>query len=115
MKIQKLSVASESAQQPNFKASFVTLSEKNLGRKIATNVVDTFNGKILPTIKKTQLAEAADIIKATGAGKVISKAEDYQEKINFFALAAGSGSRFRALAQTVGDYNKISLPFKTRY
>ena len=112
MNIQKISAGQKSIQQPNFKASFVTLSEKNLGRKIATNVVDNFNGKILPIIKKTQSAEAADIIKVAGQGKVISEPKDFQEKINFFALAAGSGSRFKALAQTVGDYNKISLPFK---
>lgn len=112
MNIQKISAGQEPTQKVNFKASFVTLSEKNLGRKIATNVVDNFNGKILPIIKETQIAEAANIIKIAGAGKVISKPEDFQDKINFFALAAGSGSRFKALAQTVGDYNKISLPFK---
>ena len=97
---------------PSFKASYVTLSEKNLGRKIAVNVVDAFNQKILPEIKKIQRKEAQEIIDAAGAGKVISKPEDFQNKINFFALAAGSGSRFKELAQTVGEYNKISLPFK---
>ena len=100
------------SQAPAFKASYVTLSEKNLGKKIAANVVDTFNGKILPEIRKTQLQEGAEVIKAAGRGRIISEPEDFQNKVNFFALAAGSGSRFRELAQTVGDFNKISLPFK---
>lgn len=112
MNIQRISVTPETTGVPAFKASYVTLSEKNLGRKIAANVVDTFNGTILPKIRLTQLQEAADVIKTAGAGRVISAPEDFQNKVNFFALAAGSGSRFRELAQTVGDYNKISLPFK---
>ncbi|MBR1776765.1 hypothetical protein IJ750_06820 [bacterium] len=112
MNIQRISATPEECGQTAFRASFVTLSEKNLGRKIAANVVDTFNGKILPEIQKTQMDESARLIKAAGAGRVISKPEDLQDKVNFFALAAGSGSRFKELAQTVGDYNKISLPFK---
>lgn len=112
MNIQRVSVEPNTVSQPNFKASYVTLSQKNLGEKIATNVVEKFNTGILPEIKKTQLSEAEEIIKRTGIGPVIQKAKDFQEKINFFTLAAGSGSRFRELAQTVGDFNKISLPFK---
>ena len=112
MNVQRISATPETTGVPAFKASFVTLSEKNLGRKIAANVVDTFNGKILPEIRKTQSSEAAALIESAGAGRVIAKPQDLQEKVNFFALAAGSGSRFKELAQTVGDYNKISLPFK---
>lgn len=112
MNIQGISAHDCCAPKPAFKASYVTLSEKNLGQKIATNVVDTFNGTILPKIQKTAAAEANALIKAAGAGRVISTPEDFQNNVNFFALAAGSGSRFRELAQTVGDYNKISLPFK---
>jgi len=41
----------------------------------------------------------------------IRKPEDLVNKVNFFALAAGSGSRFKELAETVGNYNKISIPF----
>lgn len=112
MNIQKISVEPNTSVQPAFKSSFVTLSQKNLGEKIATNVVDTFNGKILPEIRTTQFQEASAIIERTGVGSVIQKAKDFQEKVNFFTLAAGSGSRFKELAQTVGDFNKISLPFK---
>ncbi|MCM1002798.1 MAG: sugar phosphate nucleotidyltransferase [Candidatus Gastranaerophilales bacterium] len=112
MNIQKISAEPVNTTQPAFKSSFVTLSKKNLGEKIATNVVDTFNGKILPEIRTTQLQEANSVIEKTGVGSVIQKAKDFQEKINFFTLAAGSGSRFRELAQTVGDFNKISLPFR---
>ncbi len=112
MDIQKISVMPNKVVNPTFNASYVTLSEKNLGKKIATNVVDTFNSTILPKIKQSQLAEAEEIIAKVGKGAVISEAKDYQDKINFFTLAAGSGSRFKELAQTVGDYNKISLPFK---
>ena len=113
MRVQKVTSQQVSYnQKPSFKASYVTLSQKNLGEKIATNVVDKFNSTILPKIKATQIAEAENIISKTGKGEVISSAKDYQEKINFFTLAAGSGSRFRELAQTVGDYNKISLPFR---
>lgn len=97
---------------PTFTSQYVTLSEKNLGHDIAKNVVDNFNGKILPELKKTQKQECQEIIDAAGTGKVISKPSDFQNNVNFFALAAGSGSRFKKLAQEVGNYNKISLPFK---
>lgn len=99
-------------QQPSFKASYVALVQKNLGDAIKTDVVDTFNSKILPQIKKTQVSEAAAVIATAGAGAVISAPQDLQDKVNFFALAGGSGSRFKELAQTVGDYNKISTPFR---
>lgn len=112
MNIQGICAGQNCPQQTNFKASYVTLSQKNLGEKIAKNVVEKFNRNILPEIKTSSQKEAEEVIKKTGAGPVIQKAEDYQNKINFFTLAAGSGSRFRELAQTVGDYNKISLPFK---
>ncbi len=121
MEIQRISNVPNPIVEPNFKASYVTLSQKNLGEKIATNVVDTFNSKILPELRKTQLAEATTVIAKANTetllkdhfiGQVITKAEDFQENVNFFTLAAGSGSRFKELAQTVGDYNKISLPFK---
>lgn len=112
MRILGVSPVPENGSEVNFGKSFVTLSEKNLGRKIAANVVDTFNGKTLSELRKTVKPEAAAIIAAAGAGAVIAKPEDYSNNVNFFTLAAGSGSRFRELAQTVGDYNKISLPFK---
>lgn len=113
MDIKRISAMPSTVSHPNFKASFVTLSQKNLGEKIATNVVDTFNSKTLPKIRQTQKAEAEAIIEKVGKGAVISKAEDFQNNVNFFTLAAGSGSRFKELAQTVGEhYNKICLPFK---
>ena len=111
MNIQQIS-AGQNSRSLAFKASYVTLSQKNLGEKIATNVVEKFNKNILPEIRKTQVLEADTVIKNAGIGSVIEKAKDFQDKVNFFTLAAGSGSRFRELAQTVGDYNKISLPFK---
>ena len=112
MKIQGNAIQQNFSHQPNFKSSYVTLSKKNLGEKIAINVVDKFNSTIFPKIKETQIKEAESIISKIGKGAVISSAKDYQEKINFFTLGAGSGSRFKELAQTVGDYNKISLPFR---
>lgn len=112
MRIQSITTPQTSAEQTAFRSSYVTLSEKNLGRKIAENVVDTFNGKLLPQIKESAKKEAQEIINITGRGTVINSPNDYQENINFFALAAGSGSRFKELAETVGEYNKISLPFK---
>jgi len=115
MNIQRIFAVPEEpvSTTPSLKAQFVTLSEKNLGRKIATDVVDTFNGKILPELRKTQKTEAQDIINTVGKGNVISAPQDFADKVNFFALAAGSGSRFKKLAEQVGEYNKISLPFKT--
>jgi len=112
MKINAVKAYDCKPMKPTFKSSYVTLSEKNLGQKIAQNVVDAFNTKILPELQKTVSAEADALIKAAGPGKIIQHKEDFRNNVNFFALAAGSGSRFRELAQTVGDYNKISLPFK---
>ena len=112
MNIQSISAYDCCPSKPAFKASYVTLSKQNLGEKISRNVVDSFNGKILPQLRESTVKEAQSVIDAVGAGRVINKPADYQDKINFFALAAGSGSRFSELAQTVGDYNKISLPFK---
>ena len=112
MKINSISSPQKPIETVNFKSSIVTLSEKNLGQEIAKNVVDSFNGKILPQLRTSTLKEAQEIINKAGKGSVINKPSDFQENINFFALAAGSGSRFKELAQTVGNYNKISLPFK---
>lgn len=111
------SISSQDCRKPRatFKASYVTLSEKNLGHKIANDVVDAFNNKIFPEIQKTAFVEANALIRSARVGKtdkVIVNPEDLRHNVNFFALAAGSGSRFKELAQTVGDYNKISLPFK---
>ena len=112
MNIQSISAHDCCSPKPTFKASYVTLSKKNLGEKISMNVVDSFNGKLLPQLRETMVREAQSVIDTAGAGAVISKPADFQDNVNFFALAAGSGSRFRELAQTVGDYNKISLPFR---
>ena len=112
MNINRISANNAAVTKPSFTSQYVTLSEKNLGQDIAKNVVDNFNGKILPELKKTQKQECQEIINSAGAGKVISKPEDFQNNVNFFVLAAGSGSRFKALAKEVGNYNKISLPFK---
>ena len=112
MRISAFCDSQNSVGRTSFCSSFVTLAEKNLGREISANVVDTFNGKILPQLRKSSIEEATEIINKAGKGLVINKPKDFQESVNFFALAAGSGSRFKELAQTVGNYNKISLPFK---
>lgn len=113
MKVNSVSQKSQ-ANKLGFNASIVTLSKKNLGEQIATNIVDVFNKRILPEINLTRRDEAWSIIRDAGAKKndIISNPDDFVNKINFFTLGAGSGSRFKELAQTVGNYNKASLPFK---
>lgn len=98
---------------PSFGKAIVTLSKENLGQKIKTDVVDTFNRNILPEIQETQYQDGIDIINAAGGpGRVIQNPNDFKDEVVFFALGAGKGTRFKELAETVGDYNKVSLPFK---
>jgi len=97
---------------PSFGAGFVTLSEKNLGPTIKEGIVDVFNKVILPDMRKAAKVEASEIIfnlKPSATAK-IQTSDDLVNKVNFFSLAAGSGSRFEKLAKTVGNFNKISLP-----
>ena len=68
MNIQGICAGQNCPQQTNFKASYVTLSQKNLGEKIAKNVVEKFNRNILPEIKTSSQKEAEEVIKKT-AGK----------------------------------------------
>lgn len=99
-------------QKPAFKSVYATLSKPNLGVDIAKNVVDVFNVKILPDIKKTQANEIKKLVDIKDARNVVNDIKDFQENVNFFVLAGGAGSRFKELAQTVGNYNKISTPFR---
>ena len=57
LNINRISANNAAVTKPSFTSQYVTLSEKNLGQDIAKNVVDNFNGKILPELKKTQKQE----------------------------------------------------------
>ncbi|MDR1168153.1 MAG: hypothetical protein LBK53_04585 [Heliobacteriaceae bacterium] len=87
-------------KQPCFQASFVTLSQKNLGKHISENIVGVFNKGIYQSLKGSEH---------------LAQFENIAKNADFFTLAAGEGSRFRKLAQTYTDLtgipaNKISLP-----
>ena len=62
MNIQNISACNCCPPRPAFKASYVTLSKQNLGEKISRNVVDSFNGKILPQLRETTIQEAQSVI-----------------------------------------------------
>jgi hypothetical protein len=96
-------------QNINFSAGFVTLAKKNHGDRIKKEVVDVFNRQEVPQIK-TSLLEDVFVNNQSPADR-ISKPSDFVDKVNYFVAAAGKGSRFEALAQQIGDYNKVFLPF----
>ena len=73
----------------SFNGCFVTLAEKNLGKETAKNVVEVFNKKIFPQLSP-EISPLSDTT-------------------NFFALAAGAGTRFK-ISHLVGDYNKVNMP-----
>lgn len=100
-----------SASNVAFKGVWVTLSEKNLGRVIQETVIEPFNKRLLPFFLESRNKSAFDLIGPTKKGATIRTPQDLVDKVKFFVLGAGSGGRFKHLAQTVGDYNKISLPF----
>lgn len=106
---------SKASKNINFGNLHITLNEANLGNEILSDIVVPFNRTLLPEILKTREAEAKRIIKRAGVGKIATP-RDLVDKVNFFVLAAGEGSRFRPIARTVGEakgreFNKISLPF----
>ena len=119
MDIQRVNVSapSHSRQNPAFGNSIITLSVKNLGNEISKNVVDTFNKGVWQDIQKNIAQEGKDLFAkiAPASDAVIRTQQDLVDKVDYFALAAGSGSRFKALAAAVGEktgnsYNKISVP-----
>ena len=86
----------------DFGRAFVTLSKKNLGEHIANNIVTPFNNNLL---KETVQPNDSFVY------------DKYKDSVDFWALAAGSGSRFKPLADeftkiTGIPANKISLPIK---
>jgi dTDP-glucose pyrophosphorylase len=86
----------------DFGRAFVTLSKKNLGEHIANNIVTPFNNNLL---KETVQPNDSFLY------------DKYKDSVDFWALAAGSGSRFKPLADeftkiTGIPANKISLPIK---
>ena len=125
MKVNSVSFSSnqlknQKSQQVSFGTAFVTVSEKNLGRIIASNVDEFNNGEFAKmyaeSIKKAKAV--IDKILKTMPGR-ISSVKDLTDKVDMFVLAAGSGSRFAPLAKAVADlkgkgesFNKISLPFE---
>ena len=100
----------------SFGKGFVTLSEKNLGKQINQNIVQPFNENSVPQFLMGNKTEIRDILNDLNVKSTdtISKPKDLNEKVNLFILAAGSGSRFKKLAKTVGNYNKISLPLPVK-
>lgn len=104
--------SSQNNNSLSFGTGYVTLSEQNLGLMIADNIVSPFNTTTLPAIQKEKSNDADKLLSKMNIKSTdrIKNSQDLVDKVNFFCLAAGSGSRFKKLAQTVGDYNKISLP-----
>lgn len=96
---------------PAFKASFVTLSLKNSGEFTKSAVVDSFNRNWLGHLIENREKDATEFIGQTDSAASIRTSEDLIKKLNFFVLAAGSGSRFKPLANKLGpQYNKMNLP-----
>ncbi len=107
----------------SFGNAFVTLSRANLGDVIAKNV-SAYNGGDFAKMYKQSIAIAQNVINAVnkrlGISDVrIKNVSDLVENVDLFALAAGSGSRFKVLAQSVANmrangeaFNKISVPFE---
>jgi len=99
---------------PAFGAGYVALLPKNHGESIANDIIKPFNENLLPKLldqvaKRAKAVMGAANPEITGVERIKDKA-DLADKVNFFILAGGSGSRFHQLASSVGDYNKISLP-----
>lgn len=113
-KSQNVSANKGMKNAPAFGAGFVTVSQKNLGADIVTNIISPFNSHILPAMLKRANERATAVIQAArellNPNDVIKTRKDLADKVNFFVLAAGSGSRFHELASSVGHHNKISLP-----
>ncbi|MCQ2738818.1 MAG: hypothetical protein MJ237_01170 [bacterium] len=112
MNIQKISAQDGNLPQTSFKASFVTLAEQNLGYEIKANVVDTFNREVIPQLNTVKENAITKILQHCDKGAILQKTEDFENNVKFFTLAAGAGSRFKKLANLVGNNcNKVSLPF----
>lgn len=74
----------------SFKAGFVTVSNENHGQQIK-EIVDSYN--------------------RTEAPQIVQKYPELQDKINYFVVAGGKGTRLQSLTQLTGDYNKVCFPF----
>lgn len=73
-----------------FKAGIVTVSNENHGKQIK-EIVDSFN--------------------RTEAPEIMPKYPELQDKINYFVVAGGKGTRLQSLTKLTGDYNKVCFPF----
>ena len=80
----------KSRNNVSFQAGFVFVNKKNKGDKIR-KIVSDFNKEMR-------------IDKFQRDGKL-------SDKVNYFLLAAGSGTKLQELTQLTGDYNKICFPF----
>lgn len=118
MNIQKIN-SNNAGINPNaaFGNGFITLSVKNLGNEINENVVRQFNKGTWSEIVKGIDQEAQALFEKIAPAKdaFIRSRQDLVDKVDYFALAGGSGSRFVPLADTLKDatgraYNKISVP-----
>ena len=112
----------------SFGNAFVTLSKKNLASVIAENV-DAYNkgdfAKMFARSKEIANSVIERVNKELGRTNYsdcrIFNADDLVENTDLFVLAAGSGSRFRPMAEAVAnlrgkgeEFNKISVPFELR-
>lgn len=118
----------------SFGTSFVTLSKSNLGENIRSSLIPNFVKKwwnsAFDTVSKVVKENAMPIAKeaekgiklfvGNSTGRIASEA-DFSDKVDFYMLAAGSGSRFQNLAGAVKGWqdgaarkanaNKITLGF----
>ncbi|MBP5698774.1 MAG: hypothetical protein J6W96_04550 [Alphaproteobacteria bacterium] len=86
-----------------FGRAFVILSKHNLGEHIANNIIAPFNKNLL---KLTQQPNDSFVF------------DKYKDDVDFWALAAGSGSSFKPFTKELTNItnipiNKVSLPIKT--
>jgi len=118
MNIQKINSNNVTKNQnAAFGNGFITLAVKNLGNEINQNVVGQFNKGTWVEIVQGLEKEAEALFRKINPAKdaFIKSRQDLVDKVDYFALAGGSGSRFVPLATEVGSatgrsYNKISLP-----
>lgn len=120
-------------QAQSFGNAYVTLSKANLGSNIKEKLIPSFVEKWWDGSTDAVKSAADTFIKKNGeelqgdklfdgkSNHTISKASDLADKVDFYMLAAGEGSRFRGLAAAVKGWqgevggkaneNKITLGF----
>ena len=116
----------QKAHNQKFGNAYVTLSEVNCGHEIAKNV-DAYNKGDFLKMYYESIYKADKLINSINnplSGLLknnhrIKDTNDLVNKVDFFVLAGGSGSRFKHLASAVSDlrgkgekFNKISVPFE---